>query len=114
MNAVRKPCIRPVDFKRGVVDLSHGSGGRAMAPDIEHTPVANHRHRLGCHGDASLSFAYGTGSYTVGLSMPGDQGKKMRSTATMIWNSTIPMIDRMIRAPQASWTLKKAVEVWIR
>ena len=46
--------------------------------------------------------------------MPGDQGKKMRSTATTIWNSTIPMMDRMIKAPQASCTLKKAVEVWIR
>ena len=35
MNAVRKPYVRPVDFKRGVVDLSHGSGGRAMAQLID-------------------------------------------------------------------------------
>ena len=31
MNAVRKDYIRPVDFKHGLVDLSHGGGGRAMA-----------------------------------------------------------------------------------
>jgi hydrogenase expression/formation protein HypE len=31
MNSVRKDYIRPVDFKHGVVDLSHGGGGRAMA-----------------------------------------------------------------------------------
>jgi hypothetical protein len=53
-------------------------------------------------------------SQIVGLSMPGDQGQKMRSTATTIWNSTMPMMDRMINAPQASPTWKKAVEVWIR
>jgi hydrogenase expression/formation protein HypE len=35
MNAVRKPYVRPVDFKRGVVDMSHGSGGRAMAQLID-------------------------------------------------------------------------------
>jgi len=31
MNSVRKDYIRPVDFKHGLVDLSHGGGGRAMA-----------------------------------------------------------------------------------
>jgi hydrogenase expression/formation protein HypE len=35
MNAIRKPYVRPVDFKRGVVDMSHGSGGRAMAQLID-------------------------------------------------------------------------------
>ena len=35
MNAIRNPYVRPVDFKRGVVDLSHGSGGRAMAQLID-------------------------------------------------------------------------------
>ena len=35
MNAVRKPYVRPVDFKRGVVDMSHGSGGRAMAQLVD-------------------------------------------------------------------------------
>jgi hydrogenase expression/formation protein HypE len=35
MNAVRRPYVRPVDFKRGVVDMSHGSGGRAMAQLID-------------------------------------------------------------------------------
>lgn len=35
MSAVKKDYIRPVDFKQGRVDLTHGSGGRAMAQLIE-------------------------------------------------------------------------------
>ncbi|MBE0548297.1 MAG: hydrogenase expression/formation protein HypE, partial [Rubrivivax sp.] len=35
MNTVRKDYIRPVDFKHGVVDMSHGGGGRAMAQLID-------------------------------------------------------------------------------
>ncbi len=35
MNTVRKGYVRPVDFKNGRVDMSHGSGGRAMAQLIE-------------------------------------------------------------------------------
>ncbi len=35
MNTVRKGYIRPVDFKHGRVDMTHGSGGRAMAQLIE-------------------------------------------------------------------------------
>jgi hydrogenase expression/formation protein HypE len=35
MSAVRKNYIRPVDFKQGRVDLTHGSGGRAMAQLID-------------------------------------------------------------------------------
>jgi hydrogenase expression/formation protein HypE len=35
MNTVRKGYVRPVDFKHGCVDLSHGSGGRAMAQLID-------------------------------------------------------------------------------
>ena len=35
MNSVRKNYIRPVDFKHGCVDLSHGGGGRAMAQLID-------------------------------------------------------------------------------
>jgi len=35
MSPVRKGYIRPVDFKHGRVDMSHGSGGRAMAQLIE-------------------------------------------------------------------------------
>ena len=35
MDTVRKGYIRPVDFKRGRVDMTHGSGGRAMAQLIE-------------------------------------------------------------------------------
>jgi hydrogenase expression/formation protein HypE len=35
MNSARKDYIRPVDFKHGCVDLSHGGGGRAMAQLID-------------------------------------------------------------------------------
>ena len=35
MNPVRKDYVRPVDFKHGCVDLTHGGGGRAMAQLIE-------------------------------------------------------------------------------
>jgi hydrogenase expression/formation protein HypE len=35
MSEVKRGYIRPVDFKHGVVDMSHGGGGRAMAQLIE-------------------------------------------------------------------------------
>ena len=35
MSAVRGDYVRPVDFKHGHVDMTHGSGGRAMAQLIE-------------------------------------------------------------------------------
>ena len=35
MNAVKPGYVRPLDLKHGCVDLSHGSGGRAMLQLIE-------------------------------------------------------------------------------
>jgi hydrogenase expression/formation protein HypE len=35
MSAVKKDYVRPVDFKAGRVDMSHGAGGRAMAQLID-------------------------------------------------------------------------------
>jgi hydrogenase expression/formation protein HypE len=35
MNTIRKDYVRPLDIKNGRVDMSHGSGGRAMAQLIE-------------------------------------------------------------------------------
>ena len=35
MSPARKDYVRPVDFKHGCVDLSHGGGGRAMAQLID-------------------------------------------------------------------------------
>lgn len=35
MSEIRKNYIRPVDFKHGRVDMTHGSGGRAMAQLID-------------------------------------------------------------------------------
>jgi len=35
MSGVRRNYVRPLDFEQGVIDMSHGSGGRAMAQLIE-------------------------------------------------------------------------------
>jgi len=35
MSGVRSGYVRPIDFKRGCVDLTHGGGGRAMAQLID-------------------------------------------------------------------------------
>jgi len=35
MSSIKRDYVRPVDFKHGRVDLTHGSGGRAMAQLIE-------------------------------------------------------------------------------
>ena len=35
MSSARKGYVRPIDFKHGCVDMSHGSGGRAMAQLID-------------------------------------------------------------------------------
>ncbi len=35
MSAVKRGYIRPIDFKQGRVDMTHGSGGRAMAQLID-------------------------------------------------------------------------------
>ena len=35
MSTVRKGYVRPIDFKRGRVDMTHGSGGRAMVQLID-------------------------------------------------------------------------------
>jgi hydrogenase expression/formation protein HypE len=35
MNKPRKDYVRPLDLKHGRVDMTHGSGGRAMAQLIE-------------------------------------------------------------------------------
>ena len=40
MSAVRKDYVRPVDFKHGVVEMTHGGGGRAMAQLVEELFVA--------------------------------------------------------------------------
>lgn len=40
MSAIRKDYVRPIDFKRGVVDMTHGSGGRAMAQLVDELFVA--------------------------------------------------------------------------
>ena len=40
MSAVRSTYIRPIDFRHGRVDMTHGSGGRAMAQLIDELFVA--------------------------------------------------------------------------
>ena len=41
MSAVKKDYVRPVDFKHGRVDMTHGGGGRAMAQLIDELFAAN-------------------------------------------------------------------------
>jgi hydrogenase expression/formation protein HypE len=41
MGTVKKDYIRPVDFRHGRVDMTHGGGGRAMAQLIEELFAAN-------------------------------------------------------------------------
>jgi hydrogenase expression/formation protein HypE len=40
VKGVRKDYVRPLDVKRGLVDMSHGSGGRAMAQLVDELFVA--------------------------------------------------------------------------
>ncbi len=40
MSVVRSDYVRPLDVKRGLVDMSHGSGGRAMAQLVDELFVA--------------------------------------------------------------------------
>ncbi|MEF9997342.1 MAG: hydrogenase expression/formation protein HypE, partial [Burkholderiaceae bacterium] len=35
MSNIKRDYVRPVDFKNGRVDMTHGSGGRAMAQLID-------------------------------------------------------------------------------
>ena len=35
MSAIRPAYVRPIDFKHGHVDMTHGSGGRATAQLVE-------------------------------------------------------------------------------
>ena len=42
------------------------------------------------------------------------QGNSRRSAKATIWNSTMPMAASTTTAPNASGTLKNAIDVWIR
>ncbi len=46
MSAARNDYIRPLDFKHGRVDMTHGSGGRAMAQLIEELFLRRLRQRV--------------------------------------------------------------------
>jgi hypothetical protein len=87
--------------------------GCGMALDVDQAASADHRHRC------FRRFRHVTLSPYAIDQAPGvvlllDHGKKIRSAATTIWNRTTPITDRMIRAPNATGTLKNAVDVWIR
>ncbi len=46
MSTVRSNYVRPIDFKHGRVDMTHGGGGRAMAQLIEELFLARVRQRM--------------------------------------------------------------------
>jgi len=56
VSPVRKDYIRPVDFKRGCVDVSHGGGGRAMAQLIDELFVRAFDNEWLRQGDDAAAF----------------------------------------------------------
>ena len=55
MSDVKRDYVRPLDLKHGHVDLSHGSGGRAMAQLVEQLFAAAFRNEwLDQHNDQAL------------------------------------------------------------
>jgi hydrogenase expression/formation protein HypE len=79
MSAVRKDYIRPVDFKHGRVDMTHGGGGRAMAQLIEELFAQAFANEWLAQGNDNALFAppagrmvIATDSHVVGpLYLPG-------------------------------------------
>lgn len=61
MSAVKNDYVRPIDFRNGRVDMSHGSGGRAMAQLIDELFVAAFDNALLRQLNDQASFAVSTG-----------------------------------------------------
>jgi hydrogenase expression/formation protein HypE len=57
MGAVKKDYIRPVDFKHGRVDMTHGGGGRAMAQLIDELFAVNFANEWLAQGNDNAVFA---------------------------------------------------------
>lgn len=65
MSAVRPDYVRPVDFKHGRVDMTHGSGGRAMAQLIDELFVREFDNDWLRAGNDSARFAVSTGRMVI-------------------------------------------------
>jgi hydrogenase expression/formation protein HypE len=61
MSAVKKDYVRPIDFKGGRVDMSHGAGGRAMAQLIDELFLAAFDNEWLRHLNDQACFAVPTG-----------------------------------------------------
>jgi hydrogenase expression/formation protein HypE len=65
MSAVKKDYIRPVDFRHGRVDMTHGGGGRAMAQLIEELFAANFANEWLAQGNDGAVFSAPAGRMVV-------------------------------------------------
>jgi len=65
MSPVRDDYIRPVDFRNGRVDLTHGGGGRAMAQLVEELFVRAFDNDLLRQGNDQAAFAVGAGRMVI-------------------------------------------------
>jgi len=65
MSTVKKDYIRPVDFKHGRVDMTHGGGGRAMAQLVEELFAANFANEWLAQGNDGAVFAAPAGRMVV-------------------------------------------------
>ena len=61
MSKVRSDYVRPVDFKHGRVDMSHGGGGRAMAQLIEELFARAFANEWLAQGNDNAAFTVPTG-----------------------------------------------------
>ena len=65
MSAVKKDYIRPVDFRHGRVDMTHGGGGRAMAQLIEELFAANFANEWLAQGNDGAVFSAPPGRMVI-------------------------------------------------
>jgi hydrogenase expression/formation protein HypE len=65
MSAVRSDYVRPVDFKHGHVDMTHGGGGRAMAQLIEELFMRAFDNAWLRQGNDQAAFAVGAGRMVI-------------------------------------------------
>lgn len=100
----------PADLRNGLTlhqDVGRGSG---MAANIEHASAADHRHRRLSH----LRILSSVAATPPPACCCSTTGRTRARRSPRSGNSVTPMTDKMISAPKATGTLKKAVDVTIR
>jgi hydrogenase expression/formation protein HypE len=65
MTAVRSDYVRPVDFKHGYVDMTHGGGGRAMAQLIDELFLRSFDNAWLRQGNDQAAFQVGAGRMVI-------------------------------------------------